>query len=148
MIEWWMVNVLSKIESDSEHLIRLDEKIDEEMLEVEDEINLLDLWKKHNIEWEIADVLEVIESIKNIFNKLLHPDVLDKKTLNAAINTKIYVDKMIREYNLNMAFILEKKKTKLRNRGWFTDGELWWGVLLEDLKTEEWRSKLEGLLAA
>jgi hypothetical protein len=116
------------------------------MLEVEDEINLLDLWKKHNIEWEIADVLEVIESIKNIFNKLLHPDVLDKKTLNAAINTKIYVDKMIREYNLNMAFILEKKKTKLRNRGWFRDGELWWGVLLEDLKTEEWMSKLEGLL--
>jgi hypothetical protein len=36
-----MVNVLSQIESDSEHLIRLDEKIDEEMLEVEDEINLL-----------------------------------------------------------------------------------------------------------
>jgi hypothetical protein len=36
-----------------------------------------------------------MESIKNIFNKLLYPNDLAKKTLDAAINTKMYIDKMI-----------------------------------------------------
>lgn len=148
VIEWWMVNVLSQIESDSEHFIRLDEKIDEEMLEVEDEINLLHSWEKHNVEWEIADVLEVIESIKNIFNKLLNPDINAKKALYSAVDTQVYINEIIKEYNLDITFILEKKKKKLKSRGWFIDGELWWWVLLEDLKTEEWMSKLLELLAA
>ena len=144
--QWGMLNVLSITESQQELLSRLDDKIDEEMLEIEAEINLLEWDNNHNLEWEIADVLEVTQAIKNIARSLVNLTSDQERTLDAAINTRKYIVGVIDEYNLQIRDIIKAKKLKYKKKGWFNKWYIWWGVTYDELETQEWINKLWKLL--
>lgn len=147
VIEWWMVNVLSQIESDSEHFIRLDEKIDEEMFEVEVEMESFQYCNKSALEWEIADVLEVTQAIKVITRNLTILTSDQEIILDAAINTRKYILGIVDEYNLKIRDVIQVKKVKYKKKWGFKKWYIWWGVTYDELETQEWKSKLLELLA-
>lgn len=148
VIEWWFVNVLWYLESDTQHLQALDKKIDEEILEVEAEIEKLELCESHNLEWEIADVLEVTQTIRKLVKNIWESDSNNNEVLLAANNTRKYISGIMTEYDINIKEVLKVKKKKLRKKGWFKKWELWWWVKLEDLSTQEWCNQLFKLLSS
>jgi hypothetical protein len=148
VIEWWLVNVLWYTQNDEELLQRLDTKIDEEMWEVEDEILKFKKREHHNLEWEIADVLEVTQAIRKLVKRIWESDLGNNEVLLAANNTRKYISGIMTEYDINIKEVLKVKKKKLRKRWWFEKWELWWGVKLEDLNTQQWSDILFKLLSS
>lgn len=151
--QWGMLNVISRSSSDTELLSRLDDKIDEEIWEVAAEILKVEVEmesnqcaNKNDLEWEIADVLEVTQSIRMITRKLTQLTDDQERILSAAINTRKYIVKIMEEYNLNIRDIIKTKNSKHKKKWWFNEWYIWWWVSYEELWTDEWLEKLEKLL--
>jgi hypothetical protein len=144
--QWGMLNVISRTDWNKELLHRLDEKIDEEICEVEKEMEWFQYWNKSGLEWEIADVLEVTQAIKYISRNLTTASRDEEEILCAAINTRKYIVGIIKEYNLQIRDIIKVKKDKYKKKGWFKEWFIWWAVSHEELETEEWIDKLVKLL--